>query len=226
MYNNINSSEINVSLHSMEKRIGLLENQLDDNNKSAQKTGKDIWDKISAISNLITGGLIALIGIVVTYMYQQKQRITEKQKNEQELTIAKIQTVSSFMPQLISLDVISRKIALKAISILDFDIMLTLAENFWTEGGFDALRDLQWSQNGVLAAKAKKAVGSIIAPSKLLKEDLTYALDLQKKGEDINEIIKKISKRKEEYIKLGVLTPEKGAENLTSITYILISSKT
>ena len=88
----------------MEERLEILENQVDSLIGKVESPPKDIWDKIEAISGLISGSLIASIGLAATYVYRERQRTAEEARSKQEIATQQAMTVQTFMPQLQSGD--------------------------------------------------------------------------------------------------------------------------
>lgn len=147
---------------SLQEQITTLENQLQEINEQVKTPTKDIWDKLEAISGIISGGVIAIIGLFATHVYRERQRETERQHNEQELAVARIQTVQSFMPQLQSKDKRVLAAAVKAIATIDLNLSLELADIFASEGGTSALHDLKASTNPQIAQQANQSLKAVL----------------------------------------------------------------
>lgn len=137
-------------LDEMEKRIAELEQQ-------PYQPHKDFWDKVGAISGLLSGLLIAIVGGFATYVYQERQRSSQEAHNEQQRTILQVQTVQGFMPQLLSKDSKAVEAALLGISALgNSDLATNLADLFGTEGAIQALSALSESADSTTADTAQK----------------------------------------------------------------------
>jgi S1-C subfamily serine protease len=111
---------------STEERLSKLE-------AAIETPQKDVWDKISAISGLITGGVIAIVGAVITLLYNIWQQRSEKTLKMGELAVLQMNTVQNFMPQLQSGDPKAIQAALLAIGGLgNKDLAAKLAALFIT----------------------------------------------------------------------------------------------
>jgi S1-C subfamily serine protease len=156
------TQEIQQRVDSLEYKLKLLEGQ------NGLPKEKDIWDKIQALSGLITGGLVAIITLLITNIYKKRemrmgelQESAEQKNNEQQIKISQIQTLQTFMPQLQSDDKRVVAAALKAISVLDIQLFKDLSVIFASEGGASALSDLTSSSNKKIARQAKETLASI-----------------------------------------------------------------
>jgi len=58
---------------SLEERISELEQQVSELNQQVEENPKDIWDKIDAVSGLVSGGVVAIIGIIATSLYRRRE---------------------------------------------------------------------------------------------------------------------------------------------------------
>jgi hypothetical protein len=111
---------------STEQRLAKLEDAI-------ERPQKDIWDKLSAISGLITGGVIAIVGALITLLYNIWQQRSEKTLKQGELAVSQMNTIQSFMPQLQSGDPKAIQAALLAIGGLgNKDLAAKLAALFIT----------------------------------------------------------------------------------------------
>ena len=63
---------INPVIATMQSEIKLLETEVAD--LRTDTPPKDIWDKIAAISGLLSGLLVAVIGGIATYTYNERRR--------------------------------------------------------------------------------------------------------------------------------------------------------
>ena len=81
-----------------------------------------------------------MIGIAATYTYNERQRKNSEDQKHREITIQKVQTIQSFMPQLQSEDSKTVEAALLAITALgDPELATDLAGLFKSEGAISAL---------------------------------------------------------------------------------------
>jgi S1-C subfamily serine protease len=118
---------------------------------AASDPPKDVWDKLSAISGLVAGILVALIGAVATYIYNQRQqqataadaelqRSAEDVRAERQLAVLRVQTIEAFFPHLKSTDERDREAALVAIDALgDHELAAQLAVYYGGEAAVGAL---------------------------------------------------------------------------------------
>lgn len=79
---------------------------------------KDIWDKLSAVSGLISGILVALIGGIAAYLYRERERITSESRDKKELALMELQATQGFFPYLLSENEKEIELAILAISSL------------------------------------------------------------------------------------------------------------
>lgn len=70
--------EVTRELKELSKRVAEVEEEL-------KEEKKDIWDKISSVSGLASGVLIAFIGALATYVYNERQRKSEIEQNKRQL---------------------------------------------------------------------------------------------------------------------------------------------
>lgn len=137
---------------SVEERLTKAESEI----VALQKNPKDNWDKLNAISGLITGGLVAIIGIIATYLYNERQRSTLETQKQNELNILKAQTVNNLMPQLLSPNpkaVAGAILAIKALG--NDDLALKIIEIFNNEGTAIAATKIASSGEQLIAERAQ-----------------------------------------------------------------------
>jgi S1-C subfamily serine protease len=142
----------------VEERIKTLEQQV---NRLEDKP-KDVWDKLNAISGLISGGLVAAIGIIATYLYNERQRKNAEAQKQREIAILQVQTIQSFMPQLQSGQPKEVEAALLAIAALgNAQLATELAAIYRTEGAISALSKIASSSNRAVAEQAEKSLEAL-----------------------------------------------------------------
>lgn len=126
----------------------------------AQST-KDVWEKIDAVSGLVSGVLVALVGAVATYLFnerahRQQQAATgqsERQRatqHAQDLRVAQVQALAAFLPYLGAVEAREREAALVAISALELEdptLAVRLAAMYRSDGGEEALARIAQSPN-------------------------------------------------------------------------------
>lgn len=93
---------VNKTADDQSASIHRLDDELADLQRKVAKPPKDEWDKLSALSPLISGVVVALIGLYATTLYNRRQRDNEQRMKAQEVTISQIQTVETFIPHLSS----------------------------------------------------------------------------------------------------------------------------
>lgn len=95
---------------------------------------------MTAISGLISGLSVALIGFYATNVYNRRQRVSEERKKDQELVVAQIQTAEKFIPHLSSGNENIKAGALTAIAALgNEELAVKLATAFGGSGATAAL---------------------------------------------------------------------------------------
>lgn len=153
------SSDSNVG-----ERLTGLEQEVE----KLKKSQKDIWDKLGAISGLISGSVVVLVGLLVTSVLKKR-----------ELAVSRVQTVHSFMPMLQSGDRKEVEAALLAIFALDTKSRLAtdLASIYQNDGSISALTKIAAGPDAGSARRAQQALANMIIIS--LKEILPGADDLR-----------------------------------------------
>jgi Trypsin-like peptidase domain len=127
-----------------------------------EKPPKDAWDKVSAVSSLVSGLTVALIGFYATNVYTRRQRLTEEHRKGQELVISQIQTVEKFIPHLSSRDENAKAGALIAISALgNEELAIKLAAAYGGPGATAALTSIVSTGGSQGAASAERALKEI-----------------------------------------------------------------
>lgn len=111
------------------------------------KPEKDIWDKLMAVSPIISGMLIFVAGGVFTYTY-----------NQQQLKVQEIQTIEKFIPHLTGSEQ-SKKAAILAInSLTDAKLAGKIASLYASQGTVSALQSMTTSGNDIERAIAQQAL--------------------------------------------------------------------
>ena len=144
----------------LQDKVEILEEELNALKNTPKE--KDIWDKLSAVSGLISGGLVAVIGIAAIYIYNERQRKNSEDQKHREITIQKVQTIQSFMPQLQSEDSKTVEAALLAITALgDPELATDLAGLFKSEGAIAALEKIAISPDQESSKVAQKSLSGL-----------------------------------------------------------------
>jgi len=129
---------------------------------SSEAKKKDVWDKISAVSGLVSGVLVALIGGIATFVYRERQRAAEDARSQRDNAVAQVQTVQSFLPHLQSADNREKEAALLAIAALgNPDLAMRLADLYRDEAGIGALSKMAASADTVTAKAARKTLDNV-----------------------------------------------------------------
>lgn len=74
--------------------------QLSETAAQNPQTRKDIWDKLSAVSTFLSGVLIASIGLLFTYLHNEREGQRNADLNVHQSRIAEAQTFEKFIPYL------------------------------------------------------------------------------------------------------------------------------
>lgn len=139
-----------------------IQRDLTDLKKKLEKPPKDTWDKLTAMSGLISGVIVALIGFYATNVYNRRQKATEDRRKDQELLISQIQTVEKFIPHLSSTNESTKSAALVAIAALgNEELAVKLAKAFGGSGATSALVTIASGGELASAETATIALGDI-----------------------------------------------------------------
>ncbi len=142
--------------------VASLRDELAELRRKVEKPPKDVWDKVSAISGLISGLTVALIGFYATNVYNRRQRELEEHRRDQELLVSQVQTVEKFIPHLSSDNEKTKAGALIAIAQLgNEELAVKLAAAFGGSGGTAALKSITSTSGGQVRASAAEALGKI-----------------------------------------------------------------
>ena len=175
----------NVALDPVMEELSERIQELEGTVKKLDKPSKDIWDKISAVSGLVTGGVVTILTILLTQWFSKKQREAQTVENQreqlkqdaenerqrksdethsaQQLAVVRAQTVEGFMPYLTSGDSASIKAALLAIESLGNPELTTkLGVLFGGPGSLDALFRVSQERPPELKDDATAAIGKIV----------------------------------------------------------------
>lgn len=140
----------------LETRIANIEQRL-------EIPTKDFWDKADAISGILSGVIVALIGLLATHTYNQRQLANQKAQRNREITISQVQTVQTFMPQLQSGNEREVEAALLAIAALgNTNLATELASLYRTPGSIFALHKMSLSSNREIAQQAKLSLDNLL----------------------------------------------------------------
>jgi hypothetical protein len=100
---------------------------------------KDFWDKVSSVSTFLSSVIIALVGLVFTHSYNERQALRDQVVKEQQLRLAQVELVQKFTPQLTG-SATDKKLAIIAIASLgNTELATNLAALDRSEGSREAL---------------------------------------------------------------------------------------
>jgi hypothetical protein len=126
---------------------------------------KDFWDKVDAVSGIISGIAVALIGFYATSVYSRRQKEAEERQKDQEILVSQIQTVEKFIPHLAGGDEQIKSAAIVAISALgNPDLAVKLSRAFSGPGATAALTDMASRPATPGAESAQRTLLSVLAP--------------------------------------------------------------
>lgn len=142
-----------------------LESEIAELRKKVDKPPKDAWDKVTALSGLSSGILVALIGFYATNVYSRRQKASEERRRDQEILISQIQTVEKFIPHLASDNEQTKGAALIAIAALgNEELAVKLATAFKGTGATRALTEIASAGGETLAGQnAKRVLVDVLA---------------------------------------------------------------
>src|SRR5262249_51821242 len=140
-----------------------LSAELGELRKKVEKPTKDSWDKLAALSGLVSGVVVALIGFYATNVYNRRQRAVEEHRKDQEVLIAQVQTVEKFIPHLASQNEQTKGAALVAIAALgNEELAVKLASAFRGPGATRALTAIASSAAPEAAKSAAQALRDVL----------------------------------------------------------------
>jgi len=99
--------------------------------KSNSHVKRDLWEKLTAISPIISGICIALSALLCTYQY-----------NQQQIKLQEAQTIEKFIPHLMGTDTSKRMAILALKTLVNTDLAAKYAAMFPSEGTLSALRTI------------------------------------------------------------------------------------
>lgn len=135
-------------------------------NRSEKK--KDLWDKVSSSSTLISGLIVGLLGIFATTTYNNRELKSQKAEQLVTIKVQRVEIVQKFFLHLISAKESEKKGALLAIaSIGDEKLATDLAKHFGGSASRDVLSQLASSASPVVAKEAQEALDANIIADKM-----------------------------------------------------------
>jgi hypothetical protein len=123
-------------IQNLEARIKCVETRL-------SHPKKDAWDRINALSGIITGILVAGIGFYATNIYDKRSREAEQNDKDRSVVAIELQTVEKFFPHLASNNETEKQAAIQAISSLaNPELAAQIAAAFGGAGARAALTNI------------------------------------------------------------------------------------
>ncbi|WKN30314.1 serine protease [Porifericola rhodea] len=155
-----------LSLSSLEKNEFLEDstviNRIEKIEEALKKNQKDVWDKLNAVSGIVSGIVVALIGIYATNALNRSQKRREDLRKDQQLSISQADTLEKFLPHLMSDDPRLRESSLLIISTLLGDELATeLAGKLGGEGSATALSIIASKSTEKSKDSIEVALGSV-----------------------------------------------------------------
>lgn len=145
------SGSVQDAMSALEKRIEKLETPQ-----------KDFWDKLSALSTLLSGIVVSAIGFYATNVYNRRQKAAEEERKNQEVRVAQVQTIERFIPHLAKED--TKAAALVAISAMGNEVLaVKLAEAFPGTGSTTALARIAGGKSAAAASDANRILDDIFS---------------------------------------------------------------
>lgn len=127
-----------------------------------ERTTKDIWDIVDCVSGLISGAVIALIGVFITYQYNKRQQTSLEAHNAMNVSVEQVRTIRELIPYLISENEREREIALLLVAKLnDPEFTFEFAGMSSSEGAASALKKMSLDSNPAISIPAKKALDNL-----------------------------------------------------------------
>ena len=184
-----NSEELSESITA---RLERLEQSVN------KREPKDLWDKLSAVSALLSGIVIASLGYFATTVYNERQLDATSAQKDRELAALELQTVEAFFEYLSSDDTGLQRSSLQMIaSLRDAEFAMKLAADLDSIAGEEFLRELTLSSVDSISAEAEKTLAGLEqARITRLDSELSYRLrflrDLIHDGEINGKIMSEV----------------------------------
>lgn len=146
------------------EQLNQLEHDVETLKQKVEQPPKDFWDKMGKVSTLISGILVALIGLYATQVYNRRQHVAEEARKERELAVLQVQTVEKFFPHLTSGDEAKKEAAIKAIAALgNGELATEIGRIFGGIGSKAALSKIASSPNMQVARSAEAALSELFS---------------------------------------------------------------
>jgi S1-C subfamily serine protease len=146
-----------------EVQIDDLSDKLDEISKKISSTRKkDNWDRVSAVSGLMSGIAVAVIGVVATRGFNRRQQLADDRRQEEAVRVQELQAIPVLFPHLLSEDERQKELALLTLDRLgSTDIVAALAPVLGGAGAAGALTHIASTGTEGSAALAQRALGSL-----------------------------------------------------------------
>jgi len=164
-----------VTAASLEARLETFERDL---KELKTPKPKDRWDKLGAVSSLISGGLIALVGIGATALYNRATLEQQRQNQEASLrlqaaqtdaanALQRVQVIEKFFGHFVDKDSRVRSAALEVVAAIDPKLAASLGGYFRDAQAAPLLQQLSRSPNKETAALATSVLVSLQEPDRI-----------------------------------------------------------
>ncbi len=130
----MDDAELKETLERLEDQQRKIIEQLS-GSKTETTQKRDFWEKLGAISPIISGVAIALSALLCTYQYNQEQ-----------IKLQEAQTIEKFIPHLMGNDTSKRMAILAMKTLVNTDLAAKYAAMFPSEGTISALKTI--AKNG------------------------------------------------------------------------------
>ncbi len=138
---------------------------------------KDIWDRLGAISTLITGIFVGLVGIGATAIYNARQLDIAEAEQARTLQIRRVEIVQQFFPHLVADNDDEATGALLAIAALgDEKLAADLTEHFGGGASDQALARLAASASPEVAGRAAQVLDTRAIADRLRDQTVTLEI--------------------------------------------------
>jgi len=142
---------------------------------------KDFWDKMTAVSGIVAGLIVAIVGGTFTFIYEDKQskrenliKIEQTRLESNRLKVMEMQSISQFVPLIASEDELVQELALITLSgIVDPKIANQIAQLRKTKGSRKAASVIMASAKPIGQVEVPQAIAAL--PGEKLKENIGWA---------------------------------------------------
>lgn len=164
----MNDQDLKETLQRLEEQQQKIFERLD---QQPPPQNHDFWDKLSAISPIMSGIAIATSALLCTYQY-----------NQQQIKLQEAQTIEKFIPHLMGNDTSKRMAILAMKTLVNTDLAAKYAAMFPSEGTLSALKTIAKTGTSEDKKIVSKALGKTIDE---LQDDQTDDPDSFSKLEEV-----------------------------------------